>query len=133
MPILFKFLSAKVGFFFIHGAETSLLLGSIFLDSTATVLLNWSSAVVGLLLMDGNGAMRVVKEENSPSADVTVQVLRKPTRAFGSLLGNLAVKRKFDTEKIVKEEVKLEKIKSFTEKDSDTSKHSFSDFCKLRG
>ncbi|KAK1382478.1 hypothetical protein POM88_020213 [Heracleum sosnowskyi] len=33
-------------------------------------------------------------------AEVTVQVLRKPTGAFGALLGNSAAKRKFDAEKI---------------------------------
>ncbi|KAL8125542.1 protein RRP6-like 1 isoform X1 [Apium graveolens] len=45
-------------------------------------------------------------------AEVNVQVLRKSTSAFGALLGNLAAKRKFDAEKIVTEEVKLENNKS---------------------
>ncbi|KAK1384702.1 HRDC domain-containing protein [Heracleum sosnowskyi] len=45
-------------------------------------------------------------------AEVTVQVLRKPTGAFGALLGNSAAKRKFDAEKIVMKEFKLENNKS---------------------
>ncbi|CAK9160408.1 unnamed protein product [Ilex paraguariensis] len=42
----------------------------------------------------------------------TVQVLKKPSRAFGALLGNTSSKRKFDPDKKEKQEVKLEQIKS---------------------
>uniref|UniRef100_A0A5B7BSC4 Putative exosome component 10 n=1 Tax=Davidia involucrata TaxID=16924 RepID=A0A5B7BSC4_DAVIN len=42
----------------------------------------------------------------------TVQVLKKPSRALGTLLGNSATKRKFDFNKKEKEEIKLEQIKS---------------------
>ncbi|XP_059646486.1 protein RRP6-like 2 [Cornus florida] len=42
----------------------------------------------------------------------TVQVLKRPSRAFGSLLGNSSLKRKFDPNKKEKEEIKLEQIKS---------------------
>lgn len=41
----------------------------------------------------------------------TVQVQKKPSRAFGALLGNSATKRKFDPDKKAKEETKLEQIK----------------------
>lgn len=45
-------------------------------------------------------------------AEATVQVLKKPSRAFGTLLGNSASKRKFDHGKKEKEELKLDQIKS---------------------
>lgn len=45
------------------------------------------------------------------SAEVTVETLKKPTRAFGALFGNSA-KRKFDPDKTEKEDSKLEQIKS---------------------
>ncbi|WOG91029.1 hypothetical protein DCAR_0310277 [Daucus carota subsp. sativus] len=48
----------------------------------------------------------------SGAEELTVQVLRKPTGAFGALPGNSAAKRKFDLEKIVKGEVKLRQNKS---------------------
>ncbi|KAA8518370.1 hypothetical protein F0562_015747 [Nyssa sinensis] len=44
--------------------------------------------------------------------EATVQVLKKPSRALGALLGNSATKRKFDFNKKEKEEIKLEQIKS---------------------
>ncbi|CAA2938145.1 RRP6-like 2 [Olea europaea subsp. europaea] len=47
----------------------------------------------------------------SNPAEATVQVLKKPSRAFGALLGNSA-KRKFDPDKKEQEETKLEQIKS---------------------
>ncbi|KAL2503188.1 Polynucleotidyl transferase [Forsythia ovata] len=47
----------------------------------------------------------------SHSAEATVQVLKKPSRAFGALLGNSA-KRKFDPDKREQEETKLGQIKS---------------------
>ncbi|KAG5556236.1 hypothetical protein RHGRI_006742 [Rhododendron griersonianum] len=45
-------------------------------------------------------------------AGATVQVLKKPSRAFGAFLGNSTAKRKFDTGNQDKEEIKLEQIKS---------------------
>ncbi|KAL9379372.1 hypothetical protein Peur_027854 [Populus x canadensis] len=53
--------------------------------------------------------------DTSPTAEVagaTVQVLKKPTGAFGALLGGAVAKRKLDTDKKVKEKIKLEKIRS---------------------
>uniref|UniRef100_A0A6M2ERG6 HRDC domain-containing protein n=1 Tax=Populus davidiana TaxID=266767 RepID=A0A6M2ERG6_9ROSI len=53
--------------------------------------------------------------DKSPTAKVagaTVQVLKKPTGAFGALLGGAVAKRKLDTDKKVKEKIKLEKIRS---------------------
>ncbi|KAJ6974973.1 hypothetical protein NC653_030961 [Populus alba x Populus x berolinensis] len=53
--------------------------------------------------------------DTSPTAKVagaTVQVLKKPTGAFGALLGGAVAKRKLDTDKKVKEKIKLEKIRS---------------------
>ncbi|KAJ6434025.1 hypothetical protein OIU84_017690 [Salix udensis] len=53
--------------------------------------------------------------DTSPTAKVagaTVQVLKKPSGAFGALLGGAAAKRKLDSGKKVKEEIKLEKIRS---------------------
>lgn len=44
-------------------------------------------------------------------AEVTIQILKKPSRAFGALLGNSA-KRKFDSDNREKEDTKLEQIKS---------------------
>ncbi|KAJ7971932.1 Protein RRP6-like 2 [Quillaja saponaria] len=44
--------------------------------------------------------------------EVTVQVRKKPTGAFGSLLGNSAGKRKLDIGKKCKEEVKVEQIRA---------------------
>ncbi|KAK1404600.1 3'-5' exonuclease domain-containing family protein [Heracleum sosnowskyi] len=44
--------------------------------------------------------------------EVTVQVLKKPSRGFGALLGNSASKRKYDSEKVESKEAKLEQIKS---------------------
>lgn len=44
--------------------------------------------------------------------EVTVQVLKKPNRGFGALLGNSASKRKYDSEKVESKEAKLEQIKS---------------------
>ncbi|KAK4414837.1 protein RRP6-like 2 [Sesamum alatum] len=51
------------------------------------------------------------KLNSSHSAEATVQILKKPSRAFGALLGNSA-KRKFDPDKREKEDTKLEQIKS---------------------
>ncbi|KAB5529605.1 hypothetical protein DKX38_019686 [Salix brachista] len=53
--------------------------------------------------------------DTSPTAKVagaTVQALKKPSGAFGALLGGAAAKRKLDSGKKVKEEIKLEKIRS---------------------
>ncbi|KAJ6360208.1 hypothetical protein OIU77_004250 [Salix suchowensis] len=53
--------------------------------------------------------------DTSPTAKVagaTVEVLKKPSGAFGALLGGAAAKRKLDSGKKVKEEIKLEKIRS---------------------
>ncbi|XP_021281829.1 protein RRP6-like 2 [Herrania umbratica] len=51
-----------------------------------------------------------------PSAKIdtgaTVQVLKKPSRGIGALLGNAATKKKFETDKKDKEESKLEQIRS---------------------
>ncbi|PSS01677.1 Protein RRP6-like [Actinidia chinensis var. chinensis] len=46
------------------------------------------------------------------AAGARVQVLKKPSRAFGAILGNSSAKRKFDPDKKEKEEMKLEQIKS---------------------
>ncbi|KAJ4834948.1 hypothetical protein Tsubulata_021473 [Turnera subulata] len=43
---------------------------------------------------------------------VSVQVRKKPMGAFGALLGNAVAKRKFDTDKKVSDDIKLEKIRS---------------------
>ncbi|RYQ86461.1 hypothetical protein HN873_072721 [Arachis hypogaea] len=56
---------------------------------------------------DGNGSTFAITKGNG----ATVQVLKKPTGAFGALLGNLASKRKLDPDK-GKEDTKLEQIKS---------------------
>ncbi|KAL7137145.1 hypothetical protein ABFS83_10G073100 [Erythranthe nasuta] len=50
-------------------------------------------------------------DQSASHAEATVQLLKKPSRAFGALLGNSG-KRKFDTDKREKEETKLEQIKS---------------------
>ncbi|XP_022742692.1 protein RRP6-like 2 [Durio zibethinus] len=61
-----------------------------------------------------------------PSAKIatgaTVQVLKKPSRGFGALLGNAATKKKFDINKKEEEESKLEQIRSSV----NLSFHSFS-------
>ncbi|OVA16442.1 HRDC domain [Macleaya cordata] len=44
--------------------------------------------------------------------EVTVQVLKKPNRAFGALLGNMGSKRKLDPNSKDKAEIKVEQIKS---------------------
>lgn len=44
--------------------------------------------------------------------EVTVQLLKKPNRAFGALLGNSASKRKLNSDPKGKEDIKLEQIKS---------------------
>ncbi|XP_057506695.1 protein RRP6-like 2 [Actinidia eriantha] len=46
------------------------------------------------------------------AAGASVQVLKKPSRAFGAILGNSSAKRKFGPDKKEKEEIKLEQIKS---------------------
>ncbi|KAK4483763.1 hypothetical protein RD792_010966 [Penstemon davidsonii] len=51
------------------------------------------------------------KDGNEKSVEVTVQALKKPSRAFGALLGSSA-KRKFDSDKRIQEETKLGYIKS---------------------
>ncbi|KAJ6885265.1 hypothetical protein NC652_032070 [Populus alba x Populus x berolinensis] len=54
--------------------------------------------------------------DTSPTAKVagaTVLVHKKPTGAFGALLGGAIAKRKLDTDKKVKEKIKLEKIRSY--------------------
>ncbi|KAM7505125.1 hypothetical protein LguiB_004029 [Lonicera macranthoides] len=45
-------------------------------------------------------------------AEATVEVLKKPSRAFGALLGNASTKRKFDSGKKEQDEMKVEQIKS---------------------
>ncbi|XP_011034310.1 PREDICTED: exosome component 10 [Populus euphratica] len=45
-------------------------------------------------------------------AGATVQVLKKPTGAFGALLGGAVAKRTLDTDKKIEEKIKLEKIRS---------------------
>ncbi|KAK1390190.1 hypothetical protein POM88_018368 [Heracleum sosnowskyi] len=60
---------------------------------------------------------------SASGVEVTVQVLSKPTGAFGALLGNSAAKRKFDAEKIVMKEFKLDNNRSFV----NLPFHSFSD------
>ncbi|KAL6988662.1 hypothetical protein U1Q18_014418 [Sarracenia purpurea var. burkii] len=59
-------------------------------------------------IRENNLALRV----SHSGAGATVQVLKKPSRAFGAILGNSTTKRKFDPDKKEKEEVKLEQIKS---------------------
>lgn len=66
------------------------------------------SSITSELLIPGNMKFPYP----ASGAEVTVQVLRKPTGAFGSLLGNSAAKRKFDADKKVKEAVKLEHNRS---------------------
>lgn len=44
--------------------------------------------------------------------EATIQVLKKPTRSFGALLGNSATKRKHDCNKREIEDIKLEQIKA---------------------
>ncbi|KAL0410255.1 UNVERIFIED_CONTAM: protein RRP6-like 2 [Sesamum latifolium] len=62
------------------------------------------------LHMDGDPDAHT-KLNSSHSAEATVQILKKPSRAFGSLLG-VSAKRKFDPDKREKEDTKLEQIKS---------------------
>ncbi|XP_011094140.1 protein RRP6-like 2 [Sesamum indicum] len=63
-----------------------------------------------VLHMDGDLDAHT-KLNSSHSAEATVQILKKPSRAFGSLLGTSA-KRKFDPDKREKDDTKLEQIKS---------------------
>lgn len=59
------------------------------------------------------GICRNGQENSSHSgAQATVQVLKKPSRAFGAMLGNSTAKRKFDSDKKEEEELKLGQIKS---------------------
>ncbi|KAL0346918.1 UNVERIFIED_CONTAM: protein RRP6-like 2 [Sesamum calycinum] len=62
------------------------------------------------LHMDGDPDAHT-KLNSSHSAEATVQILKKPSRAFGSLLG-VSAKRKFDPLEREKEDTKLEQIKS---------------------
>jgi exosome complex exonuclease RRP6 len=48
----------------------------------------------------------------APGAEAVVEVLKKPSRAFGALLGTSATKRKFDFGKKEADEIKVEQIKS---------------------
>ncbi|PON53649.1 Ribonuclease D [Parasponia andersonii] len=50
--------------------------------------------------------------DSAKATAVTVQVQKKPSGAFGALLGNTTTKKKFDSSKKEKEEVKLEKIRA---------------------
>ena len=52
----------------------------------------------------------VLQREKAP--DVTVQLLKKPNRAFGALLGSSVSKRKLNSDLKGKEDVKIEQIKS---------------------
>ncbi|KAF7801446.1 protein RRP6-like 2 isoform X1 [Senna tora] len=60
---------------------------------------------------DRNATVCTPSTAKVASNRATVQVLKKPTGAFGALLGNSASKRKLDIDK-GKEEVKLEQIRS---------------------
>ncbi|KAL0338765.1 UNVERIFIED_CONTAM: protein RRP6-like 2, partial [Sesamum angustifolium] len=72
---------------------------------------DWASNVQNAALhMDGDPDAHT-KLNSSHSAEATVQILKKPSRAFGSLLG-VSAKRKFDPLEREKEDTKLEQIKS---------------------
>ncbi|KAK4581387.1 hypothetical protein RGQ29_024867 [Quercus rubra] len=85
-------------------------------DKSGNISINsdgYSSQLVGGSLTTGQSRDAVDDTLMLGSAKVTgatVQMLKKPSRAFGALLGNSAPKRKFDTNK--KEEIKLEQIRS---------------------
>ncbi|XVF06653.1 hypothetical protein REPUB_Repub06bG0068700 [Reevesia pubescens] len=57
-------------------------------------------------------ACAVIPPSAKITTGVTVQVLKKPSRGFGALLGNAATKKKSDINKKDKEESKLEQIRS---------------------
>ncbi|XP_050244941.1 protein RRP6-like 2 isoform X2 [Quercus robur] len=85
-------------------------------DKSGNISINsdcYSSQLVGGSLTTGQSRDAIDDTLVLGSAKVTgatVQMLKKPSRAFGALLGNSAPKRKFDTNK--KEEIKLEQIRS---------------------
>ncbi|KDP39663.1 hypothetical protein JCGZ_02683 [Jatropha curcas] len=70
--------------------------------------------------VESNTCISEIRRESIPislpnrdtGSGATVQVLKKPTGAFGALLGNAAAKRKVDIAKKGKEEIKVEKIRS---------------------
>ncbi|XP_022718840.1 protein RRP6-like 2 isoform X2 [Durio zibethinus] len=57
-------------------------------------------------------ACPVIRPSAMIGTGATVQVLKKPSRGFGALLGNAATKKKSDIDKKEKEESKLEQIRS---------------------
>ncbi|KAM3690588.1 hypothetical protein ACJW31_09G131000 [Castanea mollissima] len=85
-------------------------------DKSGNISINsdgYSSQLVGGSLTTGQSRDAIDDSSVLGSAKVTgatVQMLKKPSRAFGALLGNSAPKRKFGTNK--KEEIKLEQIRS---------------------
>ncbi|KAL4607148.1 hypothetical protein ACB092_09G153700 [Castanea dentata] len=86
-------------------------------DKSGNISINsdgYSSQLVGGSLTTGQSRDAIDDTSVLGSAKLvtgaTVQMLKKPSRAFGALLGNSAPKRKFGTNK--KEEIKLEQIRS---------------------
>ncbi|GFP91797.1 exosome component 10 [Phtheirospermum japonicum] len=59
----------------------------------------------------GHPKERHFNPSSSRPAEATVQLLKKPSRGFGALLGN-SVKRKFNPDKAEEKDTKLEQIKS---------------------
>ncbi|KAF5799371.1 putative ribonuclease D [Helianthus annuus] len=58
------------------------------------------------------GANQNHKLDGSSASRVSIEVQKKPSRAFGSMFGNAAGKRKFNLESKATEEIKVEQIKS---------------------
>lgn len=58
------------------------------------------------------GANQNNKLEGSSSSRVSIEVQKKPSRAFGSMFGNASGKRKLNPESKATEEIKVEQIKS---------------------
>ncbi|MBA0590830.1 hypothetical protein Gorai_019522 [Gossypium raimondii] len=67
-------------------------------------------------------AHTVIPPSTKMATGATIQVLKKPSRGFGALLGNASTKMKFDMEKKEKEDSKLAQIRSSV----NLSFHSFS-------
>ncbi|KAL9993668.1 putative ribonuclease D [Helianthus debilis subsp. tardiflorus] len=58
------------------------------------------------------GANQNHKLDGSSASRVSIEVQKKPSRAFGAMFGNAAGKRKFNLESKATEEIKVEQIKS---------------------
>ncbi|KAF8398053.1 hypothetical protein HHK36_016979 [Tetracentron sinense] len=87
-------------------------------DEAGNIKKEWNSHTPDLLKesFTDSGQMRATEMGMShlskPVTEAAVQVLKKPSRAFGALLGKSAPKRKLDPDQKDKAEIKVEQIKS---------------------